>query len=45
MIDEAAAVPEQGTDSQPGVGELSKKQRKRLLKLEKIKEKRPQWRY
>lgn len=46
MIDEAAAaVSERGTDKQPAVGELSKKQRKRLLKLEKMKEKRPQWRY
>ena len=44
MIDEAAAavVSERRTDT---VGELSKKQRKRLIKLEKMKEKRPQWRY
>ena len=44
MSDEVATVA-LPTDSQPGVVEMSKKQRKRLLKVEKMKEKRPQWRY
>ncbi|XP_065883674.1 tRNA methyltransferase 10 homolog A-like [Dysidea avara] len=43
MSDEVATVA-LPTDSQPGVVEMSKKQRKRLLKVEKMKEKRPQWR-
>lgn len=45
MSTEEVTIPEAREDTQPREISMSKKQRKRFLKSQRIKEKKPQWRY